>query len=83
MKTGAVDIVLVMDVSLEPSDFAEVESLYVLDRNVTVRALPCVGVRRLNFAFLKAKVLMADFVVITFERLRMVHSRWAAERGAD
>lgn len=83
MKSGALDIVLIMDITLQPSDFADVASLYVLDRNVTVRALPCVGVRRLNFDFLKAKVLMADFVVVTFEWLRMVRAREVSDASID
>jgi hypothetical protein len=48
------------------------------DRNVTIQSLSCVGLRALNFRFLGPRVMLGDGVVLTLERVRLVHARCGA-----
>lgn len=80
LHSGAADLALIMDIELHPSGFTGLE---VLDHNVTIRSLDCVGIRTINFSFLKAKVLLADWVTVTFQRVKLAHARLVSDASID
>lgn len=82
MATNATSISLIMDITLDPSDFPS-EGLYVLRRDVNISSLPCVGTRILDFNYIRYKVLMGPGVTLQFERVRMVRARLLSDASID